>query len=741
MEGMNIPNGIASFESQEDREMLAIASSENTHSVTKKIEQLQKEIREYLREQNNGEELMKLEYAFEDLTTHQGHQKRQSGEPTPIHPLRVAWSICEAGLDAPTVIVALLHDLIEDTEITKEQIRARYGDWYAEMVDALTKIIHPDDKSGNTQANLATYHKMLSTMVKDVRILFIKLFDRLDNLRDLAPMPRHKQRRISQETFNVYVPLAKRLGLEKISQEFTELCFKYLYPNRYRDTIAKLQKLKRERQSAIQDMCELLRSTLTKGKLSHIEVDPIFTPPDVYILKMEVDRILEGFRILVEEVMDTYRVLGILHIHFRAIPLKIKDFISNPRWDGYRGLQTEIIVEGEVTYIEIATREMHALNWHGIMASWKGTSSELAEYYRIYLEQIDHIVGEKEPHMEDVIRYSHAVQIQVFTPKGEVCFFPKGATVLDLAYHIHSDLGNTCIGGVVNVSQGTHTYAAESKRVPRERELFNGERVQILTDSSIKPHRDWLNHIITTKSKIAIQRALRTQNTLRTRQVWEESLRRELRRLGEESDQFIHSTAFRDALEKEKISFQKFLELIGTKKIHIRRFFKKHQLVNQSKLERRNWQVRFLEPFFKSGTHEFLIEDVNDPFLHFAPCCSPLPKDRVSGYLTEERELKIHRSNCNEIKGKKDLVSVGWALPAQDDIRTRYIHLITIDKPGVLYQVTKTIKNLGVGIFDIQSGRFGEDASMHITLEPIPSKTFHKILSQLRSLKIVRKIE
>ena len=721
--------------------MLAVAKEENTNPETKSIEQLQKEIREYLRTQNKGEELMKLEYAFEDLTTHQGHQTRQSGEPTPIHPLRVAWSICEAGLDPPTVIVALLHDLIEDTEITKEQIRTRYGEWYADMVDALTKIIHPKDKSANSQTNLATYHKMLTTMVKDVRILFIKLFDRLDNLRDLAPMPRHKQRRISQETFNVYVPLAKRLGLEKISQEFTELCFKYLYPNRYRETIEKLRILKQERQTAVQDMCELLRSTLFKEKLSHIEVDPIFTLPDVYILRVEVDRILEGFRILVEYPMDTYRVLGILHTHFRAIPLKIKDFISNPRWDGYRGLQTEIMVEGEVTFIEIATRKMHALNWHGIMASWKGTSSELAEYYRIYLEQIDHIVGEKEPQMEEVLRYSHAVQIQVFTPNGEVCFFPKGATVLDFAYHIHSDLGNTCIGAVVNVSQRENTLAAESKRVPRERELFDGERVQILTDSSIKPHRDWLNHIVTTKSKIAIQRALRIQNTLRTRQVWEESLRRELRRLGENADQFIHSANFQEALEEDELTFHKFLERIGTKKIHIRRFFKKHQLVNQSKLDRRNWQVRFIEPFFKPGTPEFLIEDINDPFVHFAPCCSPLPKDRVSGYLTEERELQVHRSNCNEIKGKKDLVSVGWALPQKDNVHTRYIHLITIDKPGVLYQITKTIKNLGVGIIDIQSESFGEEASMHITLEPIPSRTYHKILVQLRSLKIVRKIE
>ena len=608
--------GCPEQETNENQTMLALAKEQQVDTSSKKIQQIQEEIREYLRSQNNGEELLKLEYAFEDITTHQGQQIRKSGEPMLIHPLRVAWSICEAGLDPPTIIVALLHDLIEDTEITKDQIRERYGEWYADMVDGLTKIIHPRDSSGQSQANLeATYHKMLTTMVKDVRILFIKLFDRLDNMRDLDPMPRHKQRRISHETYNVYVPLAKRMGLEKISQEYTELCFKFLYPNRYQKTLEKLKKLKKERKSAIQEMCALLHTTLLDAKLSHVDVAPIFVLPDAYILKLEVDKILEGFRILVKDAAMTYQVLGALHTHFRAVPLKIRDFISNPRWDGYKGLQTEIIVEGEVTFIEIASRDMHALNWHGIMASWRGTPSELAEYYRIYLDQIDHIVGEKEPRMEDVLRYSQAEQIQVFTPKGDVCFLPKGATVLDFAYHIHSVLGNTCIGALVNASRNDNTHTVENKRVPRERELFDGEIVQILTDSSTKPHRDWLDHIITAKSKIKIQRALRHQNVIRSHQVWEASFRRELRELGEAEDLFIASSSFQEALEQDHLTFEEFLEKIATKKIHVRRFFKKYDLISQGKLDRRNWQLRFLNPFFSSSPPEFLVEDVNDPFL------------------------------------------------------------------------------------------------------------------------------
>ena len=292
----------------------------------------------------------------------------------------------------------------------------------------------------------------------------------------------------------------------------------------------------------------------------------------------------------------------------------------------------------------------------------------------------------------------------------------------------------------MNASRNDNTHTVENKRVPRERELFDGEIVQILTDSSTKPHRDWLDHIITAKSKIKIQRALRHQNVIRSHQVWEASFRRELRELGEAEDLFIASSSFQEALEQDHLTFEEFLEKIATKKIHVRRFFKKYDLISQGKLDRRNWQLRFLNPFFSSSPPEFLVEDVNDPFLRFAQCCSPLPGDRVIGRLTEEQGLEIHRINCSEIKEEENLISVGWALPEDEQVQTRQVYLTALDKPGVLYQVAKVIKNMGVGILDIQSGRLGKDASINITLEPVLLKTYHKILVQLRSLKFVKKI-
>lgn len=711
-------------------------------SVVHTIRQLKEDIRDYLNTHNNEAELIRLENALEDITTYHADQIRKSGEPVIIHPLRVAWSICDAGLDAPTIIAALLHDIIEDTIVTKDYIKDRYGDWYAEMVDGLTKIKQAKASKEKQITNQdATYRKMLTTMVKDVRVLFIKLFDRLDNMNDMDSMPRHKQRRISQETYNVYLPLARRLGLQKITQEFGILCFRYLYPLRYQATLEKLKALKHDRQSAIQNMIQILLDKLHLKGLDHVGVSPIFVTPDAYIKSIDVDRILDGVRILVSEPMLTYMVLGALHTEFSAIPLKIRDFISNPRWDGYRGLQTEILIEGEMTAIEITTRDMHAANWHGIMGHWTGTPTELADYYRAYLDQIDHMVGEKELRMDDVLRYSQAEQVQVFTPKGDFYFFPKGATVLDFAYAIHTELGNTCKGALVNSSAQDNRDTAKGKRVPRERQLINGERVQIITGSSIKPMRTWLPHVMTGKARAEIQRSIRQQNAARVKQVREDAFRSQLRSIGEEPDKFITSTEFVTALQEDKLTWEDFLESYGTNKRRISKFLTQHALITPNRLERTSWPKRIFNPFFDNSSPGITIEDINDPLIRFAECCSPLPNDKALGVLTEQQEMEIHRANCEKIKNSDEqTITVEWKLIGEALLKEYSINLITVNMPGVLFQVTKIIKNMGVGIKDSQSGKVGDDAQININLEPITLQAYHKLLAKIRPLKIVKKI-
>ncbi|MGK5095552.1 HD domain-containing protein [Deltaproteobacteria bacterium TL4] len=710
------------------------------------IERLEQQIRVYLATNSTTEELQLLEQAFEDISRYHGAQVRQSGQPVVIHPLRVAWSACQAELDAPTVIASLLHDSIEDTSINKEFIQTHYGDWYAEVVDGLTKIKYPEDSQGKQSANLeATYQKMLVAMIKDVRSLLIKLFDRLDNMRDMAAMPRYKQRRISRETLVVYVPMARRLGLEQICHELTELSFQYLYPKRYERTVHDLNRLRDERWSAVLNMCELLQTLLSSYKILQVDVIPILATPASYIFKKDsADKVLNGIRILVQSSILTYHVLGVLHTNFSAVPLKIRDYISNPRWNGYQALQTEIFLEGEHVFLEILSLEMHELNLHGIMAHWKGTPNELAVYYQSYLDQLDQIAEGEDLRMDEVLRYTQLEQIQVFTPKGDPYVFPKGATVLDFAYHIHTDLGNKCVGALVNYFSSAQDVK-ENKRVPRDRKLFNGEFVQILTEKAVQPHRSWLQLVITAKAKLQIKRALNYQRSQRARKLGRDLFHRELELHGENTEKMLDSVLFLEALEQENLSKDKFFQDLGLHKRNLRAFLKQHNLLDAGKLSRRT----SLERLFMLKQPDFMIQDLEDIIIHFAECCSPIPGDKIIGFVNENMEIEVHRTQCADQKIKDFTpIHVTWNLPT-DDIRSYELHLLIKDAPGVLYKVTKVIKELAVGIEDSKTYRDKadqkayhekEEAHILIKLEPIPWKTYHKIVEKIRALKVVKRV-
>ena len=491
------------------------------------ITKLDQQIRNYVQEYGTSKDSELLDQAISDIRKHHEHQTRKSGQPVIIHPLRVANYICRAGLDAPTVVAALLHDTIEDTSITHKDIKKRYGKWYADIVEGLTKIKNTESYENGVSHNVdATYQRMLKAMAQDVRALIIKLFDRLDNMRDMEAMPRNKQRRISLETLNIYVPIAERLGLTQICQEHTELCFKLLYPKRYEKILTEIDNLKKARISSINAMRKLLQKTLESQNLAYNQVEPLFVHPASRIKEQgPIDHILEGFRIIVKNSIACFQALGILHTNFYVIPLKIRDYISNPLWNGYEGLRTEIRIEGEQTCIEIVSDEILRKNQYGIMAHWHGSPTELADYYQHYLSQLDHMAGDKDVRMTEVLGYVQSDQVQVYSPKGDMLVFPKGATVLDFAYGIHSDLGNHCIGAIVNPT----SIGESKKRVPRERQLFTGEALQIITDPGVHPHESWLGQVKTTKSRSQIKKALEQQKEASARNSGRALLERKLR--------------------------------------------------------------------------------------------------------------------------------------------------------------------------------------------------------------------
>ena len=713
------------------------------------ITDLDQQIRSYVQEYGTRKDSELLDQAISDIRQYHENQKRKSGQPFIIHPLRVASYICRAGLDAPTVVAALLHDIIEDTSLTHDDIHERYGSWYADIVTGLTKIKKPDSAKILSADNLdATYQRMLKTMVQDVRALFIKLFDRLDNMRDMEAMPRNKQRRISLETLNIYVPIAERLGLTQICQEHTELCFKLLYPKRYQKTLLEIDELKKDRISTIKAMQDSLQNNLEKHNLAYHNVEPLYVHPASRIHESgPIDHILEGFRIVVKKSLDCFQALGIIHTNYYVIPLKIRDYISNPLWNGYEGIQTELRIEGEQTLIEIVSEEMLTKNQYGIMAHWSGSPTELADYYRIYLSQLDQMAGDKDVRMLDVMSYVQSDQVQIYSPKGDMLVFPQGATVLDFAYGIHTELGNHCIGALVNPS----SVGTTKKRVPRERQLFTGEALQIITDPGVHPKEEWLNQVKTAKSRSQIKRAVEQQKVINARNSGRTLLERKLREKGEELslDKWIKSTPVKSALKAEKLSANKFFQEIGLQKRPLQQFLRKHKLLHFESTGRLKEMINpeFWGNIFGGDKNIFLIDDVQNPLIKLASCCFPIPGDKISGFIHDDKEIEIHLADCpNKINNKKLAqskiipIDVSWNISKKIS-RSHIIHLHVIDGKGILFQITKIIKDAGVAIINSESAENNKNnADIRIKLEAITWPVFHKIVEKLRPLKFVKQI-
>ena len=713
------------------------------------ITDLDQQIRSYVQEYGTRKDSELLDQAISDIRQYHENQKRKSGQPFIIHPLRVASYICRAGLDAPTVVAALLHDIIEDTSLTHDDIHERYGSWYADIVTGLTKIKKPDSAKILSADNLdATYQRMLKTMVQDVRALFIKLFDRLDNMRDMEAMPRNKQRRISLETLNIYVPIAERLGLTQICQEHTELCFKLLYPKRYQKTLLEIDELKKDRISTIKAMQESLQNNLEKQNFVYHNVEPLYVHPASRIHESgPIDHILEGFRIVVKKSLDCFQALGIIHTNYYVIPLKIRDYISNPLWNGYEGIQTELRIEGEQTLIEIVSEEMLTKNQYGIMAHWSGSPTELADYYRIYLSQLDQMAGDKDVRMLDVMSYVQSDQVQIYSPKGDMLVFPQGATVLDFAYGIHTELGNHCIGALVNPS----SVGTTKKRVPRERQLFTGEALQIITDPGVHPKEEWLNQVKTAKSRSQIKRAVEQQKVINARNSGRTLLERKLREKGEELslDKWIKSTPVKSALKAEKLSANKFFQEIGLQKRPLQQFLRKHKLLHFESTGRLKEMINpeFWGNIFGGDKNIFLIDDVQNPLIKLASCCFPIPGDKISGFIHDDKEIEIHLADCpNKINNKKLAqskiipIDVSWNISKKIS-RSHIIHLHVIDGKGILFQITKIIKDAGVAIINSESAENNKNnADIRIKLEAITWPVFHKIVEKLRPLKFVKQI-
>ncbi|MCX8118211.1 MAG: bifunctional (p)ppGpp synthetase/guanosine-3',5'-bis(diphosphate) 3'-pyrophosphohydrolase [Desulfobacterota bacterium] len=646
---------------------------------------------------NANVDLLKKAYVF-SAKVHQG-QVRLSGEPYLTHPLEVTGILAQMKLDVAALATGLLHDTVEDTLTTLEEIRNNFGDEIAELVDGVTKISRISFRSSE-ERQAENFRKMILAMVKDIRVILIKLADRLHNMRTLRYHHPEKQAEIAQETLDIYAPLSNRLGIDWIKTELEDLAFKHLHPEIYQEIQRKISKMEKERHRYIDEVKRTLMKKLYENK---IEGEVTGRLKQIYSIyqkmkdqNIDFDQVYDitAFRVIVNTVKECYDVLGIIHSLWKPIPGKFKDYIGLPKENLYQSLHTSVIGPyGERIEIQIRTKEMHRIAEEGIAAHWKykeGKPLDEADDKRFtWLRQLlewQRDLKDDQEFIESVKVDLFPHEVYVFTPKGEVKEFPVGATPVDFAYSIHSDIGHHCVGAKVN-----------GKLVPLRYEFKSGDTVEILTSPNQKPSKDWLKFVKTSRAKTKIRQWFKAEERQKSILLGREILEKELRKYDLQLAKVTKSGEL-DRVASE-FSFQGAEDLIaavGYGKITANQIIGK--ILPPEKMERKEeTEEGRLRSLLHKITHAgpkdaLLIKGVDNVMVRYAGCCNPVPGDRVVGFITRGRGMTLHTVDCQNIidEDPNRKVEVEWDGTKEYSYPVR-IRVYSEDKKGLLAEISSSI--------------------------------------------------
>ena len=642
-------------------------------------------------------DLIRKAYVF-SAKVHIG-QVRLSGEPYLIHPLEVAGILTQLKLDAASVVTGLLHDTVEDTLTNIKDIQENFGEEVAQLVDGLTKISKISLKSAE-EGHAENFRKMILAMVKDIRVILIKLADRLHNMRTLQYHSPEKQAEIAQETLDIYAPLANRLGIDWMKSELQDLAFRYLHPDIYEDIKRKIAKREKERSSYID---EVKRTLMKKLYENHIEGEVAGRIKQIYSIyekmrdqNIDFDQVYDitAFRVVVNTIKDCYDVLGIIHSIWKPIPGKFKDYIGLPKENMYQSLHTSVIGPlGQRIEIQIRTHEMHRIAEEGIAAHWKykeGKVEEADDKRFTWLRQLlewQHDLKDDAEFIESVKVDLFPNEVYIFTPKGSVKQFPLGATPVDFAYSIHSDVGNHCIGARVS-----------GKIVPLKYELRSGDTVEILTSPNQKPSKDWLKFVKTSRAKTKIRQWFKTEEREKSIALGKEILEKEFRKYDLQQVKLVKSGEM--AKVATDFSFQGVDDLIaavGYGKITANQIIGKiipQERLEQPKEKEEGSFKRILHKFTRGPKEALLIKGVDNVMVRYAGCCNPLPGDKVIGYITRGRGVTIHAVDCpNTMEDDPNRrVQVEWDSTREYSYPVR-IRVYSEDKKGLLAEISSSMSS------------------------------------------------
>lgn len=693
-------------------------------------------------------DLLKKAYVF-SAKVHSGHL-RLSGEPYLIHPLEVAGILTQLKLDMASVATGLLHDTVEDTLTTLKEVRENFGEEIAQLVDGLTKIsqifLHSTE-----EGQAENYRKMILAMVKDIRVILIKLADRLHNMRTLNYHSTEKQAEIAHETLDIYAPLAHRLGIDWVKTELEDLAFRYLHTDIYEDIQRKIAKKERERSRYID---EVKRTLLKKLYENHIEGEVTGRTKQIYsiYLKMtdqniDFDQVYDitAFRVIVNTIKECYDVLGIIHSLWKPIPGKFKDYIGLPKENMYQSLHTAVIGPyGERIEIQIRTQEMHKIAEEGIAAHWKYKEGRIIEeaddkrftWLRQLLEWQRDLTDNAE-FLETVKVDLFPNEVYVFTPKGQVKQFPRGSTPVDFAYSIHSDVGDRCTGAKVN-----------GKIVPLKYEFRSGDTVEIMTSPNQKPSKDWLKFVKTSRAKTKIRQWFKAEEREKSITLGKEILEKELRRYDLHQAKLIKSGELAKAAGE--FSFHDVDDLIaavGYGKLTANQVIGKilpPERLEQKEEKEEGRLKRLIQKVTRGGSKDaLLIKGVDNVVVRYAGCCNPLPGDKVVGFITRGRGVTIHTSDCKNVidNDPHRKVEVEW------DSKKEYIYPVRIrvysqDKKGMLAEISNSMSSNEANITNARVETTDEKKAIGtFEVEIRDLNHLKKVIKGLEKIKGVHRVE
>ena len=687
---------------------------------------------------------------------HKG-QTRVSGEEYIIHPLHVAQILTELHIDDVTISAALLHDVVEDTIYTNEQIADMFGEEVAMIVDGVTKLGRIKYKS-KEEVQLENYRKMFLAMAKDIRVIMVKLADRLHNMRTLKYMREDKQKRIAKETIEIYAPLANRLGISNIKWELEDLCLRYLEQETYYDLVENVKQKRRERQAFIDTSIEQIREKLDEA---NIKADINGRAKHFYSIykKMKRDNKsiseiydLSAIRVLVESVKDCYGVLGVIHAMWKPIPGRFKDYIAMPKSNGYQSLHTTVMTRGYPLEIQIRTYKMHQVSEYGVAAHWKykeagkgATAGNAVDQKMNWLRQMVNLQQE----LSDPKEYFEALKVDifsdevfVFTPKGDVVDLPKGSNPIDFAYRIHTEVGHHCVGAKVN-----------GKMVPLEYKLKNGDIVSVVTNKANNgPSRDWLNIVASSETRSKIRSWFKKERREENIERGMELIKGEAKRLGYAPKELIKEGRLLEVAKKLNIlSEDDLLAALGyggitvhgimTKLIELhKKELKANTPVDVSKMLSELKQPQHNGKKSKSS-HGVLVEGESGLLVRLARCCNPIPGDPITGYVTRGRGVSVHRSDCPNVLKDTDfsrMIEVGWDI-GLDKVYTVELEIVCNDKSGMLTSVLAVPTEMKINIHSVNASpnRSNKTSTIMLGLEVRNSTQVTQIMTKLRRLKDV----